>query len=60
MNELNKVHKFNAVELQVLKEAYMVKQDPRFKGKWDDALSIAFDLHFNCVEVDPDAMRVRN
>ena len=60
MNELNKVHKFNAEELQVMKEAYAVKQDPRFSGTWEQALSIAFDLHFDQVEQDPNAMRIRN
>lgn len=60
MNELNKVHKFNYEETQVMKKAYMIKQDPRFTGKWEDALSIAFDLYFGRVEIDPDAMRVRN
>ena len=58
MNELNKVHKFNAEELQVMKEAHTVKQDPRFSGTWEQALSIAYDLHFDQVEADPNAMRV--
>lgn len=58
--QLNTVHKFNAEELQVMKEAYTVKQDPRFSGTWEQALSIAYDLHFDQVEADPEAMRVRN
>lgn len=58
--QLNTVHKFNAEETQVMKEAYIIKQDPRFSGNWDQALSLAYDLHFDQVESDPDAMRVRN
>ena len=59
LKQLNSIHKYSDEETLVLKKAYIVKQDPRFYGTWEQAVSIAYDLHFDVIEVDPNAMRVR-
>ncbi len=57
LEQLDKIHSYTEEETEVLRKAYEVKQDPRFFGTWEMAVSIAYDVHFDCVSSDPNAMR---
>lgn len=57
LKQFNSIHQYNDEEKEVMRKAYLIKQDPKFSGTWNQAISIAFDLHFDCIEPDVNAMR---
>ena len=58
LKNFNLVHTFNKQEIEICRQAKIIKSDPRFTGSWEDAIKQAVDILFNDVEFDSDAMRI--